>query len=95
MSLHGELDLATAPLFKGEFERPETATRPMLVLDLEDLSFVDSTGLRMILLAHDRSRERGQDFAITSGPPQVQRLLRITSVSDHLRIITSPDELLV
>jgi anti-sigma B factor antagonist len=65
------------------------------VLDLQDLEFIDSTGLRVLLTAHERSRERGQEFAITPGSQQVQRLLSITRVDEHLRVIASPDELLV
>ena len=38
---------------------------------------------------------RGQEFAITPGSPQVQRLLSITSVAEHMRVIASPDDLLV
>jgi anti-anti-sigma factor len=65
------------------------------VLDLEDLQFVDSTGLRIILAAHERAQERGDEFAVTRGSRQVQRLLSITRAGEHLRIIESPDELLV
>ena len=95
LSLHGELDLASAPLLQREIESPEIEAAAMVVLDLEALQFIDSTGLRIILSAHDRSRERGQEFAVTPGSQQVQRLLTITRVDEHLRIIASPDEMLV
>lgn len=94
LSIHGELDLASAPLLQSEIESVETEGAT-LVLDLEDLEFVDSTGLRIILAAHDRAQERGQEFAVTRGSRQVQRLLSITRAGEHLRIIESPDELLV
>jgi hypothetical protein len=42
-----------------------------------------------------RSRQRGHELAITPGSQQVQRLLTVTGVSDQLRIIAAPDELLV
>jgi anti-anti-sigma factor len=95
LALYGELDLASAELFDSEFESAEIGGAPMVVLDLEGLQFVDSTGLRMILSAHERARERGQEFAITPGSPQVRRLLTITRVGEHLRVIDSPNELLV
>jgi anti-sigma B factor antagonist len=95
LSLHGELDLASAPLLQREIESPEIEAAAMVVLDLEALKFIDSTGLRIILSAHDRSREGGQEFAVTPGSQQVQRLLTITRVDEHLRIIASPDEMLV
>ena len=66
-----------------------------MVLDLQDLQFVDSAGLRVILAAHERSRESGQELALTPGTEQVQRLFTIAGVIDHLRIIASPDELFV
>jgi anti-sigma B factor antagonist len=95
LSLRGELDLASAPLLQGEIEGSEVAGAAIVVLDLQDLDFIDSTGLRVLLSAHQRSRERGQQFAITPGSQQVQRLLSITRVDEHLRVIASPDELLV
>ena len=95
LRLHGELDLASAQLFQSEFESAEIGAAAMVVLDLKALQFIDSTGLRMILSAHKRAHERGQEFAITPGSPQVRRLLSITRVGEHLRVIASPDELLV
>jgi anti-sigma B factor antagonist len=95
LSLAGELDLASAPLLQNEIESPELTTAAMVVLDLQELKFLDSTGLRVLLAAHERSRERGQEFAITRSSQQVQRLLSITRVGEHLRTIASPGEMLV
>lgn len=95
LRLGGELDLASAPILERALEGTEIGTAALLVLDLDELQFVDSSGLRVILLAHEHARERGQEFAITPGSPQVQRLLSITSVTEHLRVIASPDELTV
>ncbi len=95
LHLEGELDLASSPILERALEGSEVAETPLLVLDLDELRFVDSTGLRIILLAHEGARSRGQEFAITPGSPQVQRLLSITSVAEHMRVIASPDDLLV
>ncbi len=96
LCLHGELDLASAPLLEQEIESASNeATAAMVVLDLMELRFIDSTGLRIVLAANERAQERGQEFALTRGSEQVQRLLSITGVGEHLRIIASPDELLV
>ncbi len=74
---------------------PASETSSIMVLDLQDLQFVDSAGLRVILAAHERSRQNGQALALTPGTEQVQRLFTIAGVNDHLRIIGSPDELFV
>ncbi len=95
LHLTGELDLASSAIFERALEDPALAAAPLLVLDLDDLKFVDSTGLRIILLAHEGARARGQEFAITPGSPQVQRLLSITSVAEHMHVIAPPDDLRV
>jgi anti-anti-sigma factor len=91
--LRGELDLAHAPLLHAAIEHVELDAASAIVLDLEELQFMDSTGLRAILWARERAQERGHEFAVTPGSQQVQRLLTITRVGDHLRIMASPDEL--
>jgi anti-sigma B factor antagonist len=92
---HGELDLLGAPILQQEIEKAAIEARGIVVLDLEDLQFVDSAGLRVILAAHDRARKNGQEFALTRGTEQVQRLFAIAGIGEHLRIILSSDELFV
>ena len=93
LRLHGELDLLGAPLLQKEIENAEAEAKGILVLDLQELQFIDSAGLRVILDAHERTRSRGTELALTRGPEQVQRLFTIAGVNEHLRIIASPDEL--
>lgn len=97
LGLHGELDLLGAPLLQEAIDRAEgeREASSIMVLDLQDLQFVDSAGLRVILAAHERSRQNGQELALTPGTEQVQRLFTIAGVNDHLRIIGTPDELFV
>jgi anti-sigma B factor antagonist len=58
LSLQGELDLASAPLLQAEIQGSEVESAAMLVLDLKELRFIDSTGLR-VLLARARTGVRG------------------------------------
>jgi anti-sigma B factor antagonist len=95
LRLQGELDLASAPLLEKEIEAIEVGTTATVVLDLEALQFIDSTGLRTILSAQARLRDRGGELAVTPGSSQVQRLLAITRADEHLRVVSSPDEMLV
>ncbi len=95
LGLHGELDLLGAPMLEEEISKAEANAPGIVVLDLRDLQFVDSAGLRVILAAHERSQREGKEFALTPGSEQVQRLFTIAGVSEHLRIIGSPDDQLV
>jgi anti-sigma B factor antagonist len=93
--MEGELDMANAPLLQGRIESDEIAGAKTIVLDLQQLTFLDSTGLRVILAARELCWRRGQEFAVTPGSQQVQRLLSVTGVGEHLRTIAEPGEMLV
>jgi anti-sigma B factor antagonist len=91
--LDGELDMASGPLLQSALEGDEVIESPTVVLDLHRLEFLDSTGLRIILAARERCRERNQEFAVTRGSEQVQRLLSVTGVAEHLRTVATPGEM--
>jgi anti-anti-sigma factor len=93
VTLTGELDMASAETLQQALDQESLSAEPMVVLDLEQLQFIDSTGLRIILRALERCRAHGQDFAITRGSAQVRRLLSITGVAAHLPTISSSDEM--
>lgn len=95
IEMEGELDMANASLLESAVESEELTELRTVVLDLQRLSFLDSTGLRVILHARELCWRRGQEFAVTPGSQQVQRLLSVTGVGEHLRTIAEPGELLV
>ncbi len=94
MVMDGELDMANAPALQAAIESDELSSPEAVVLDLQGLTFLDSTGLRVILAARELCRRRGQEFAVTPGSAQVQRLLSVTGVGEHLRTIATTGELL-
>ena len=90
----GELDLASGPALNAElaaFSGPDTT---LVVVDLRELEFMDSTGLSIIVRAHQRLAAEGCELSLVQGPPQVERLLDLTGVGERLRVVGSPDELL-
>ena len=95
LTLAGELDMASSELLEQALAGEDVLGESMVVLDLQQLQFIDSTGLRVILTTLDRCRERGQEFAITPGSEQVQRLLSVTGVAEHLPTIATADEIVV
>jgi anti-anti-sigma factor len=95
LSLDGELDLASVSLLESEVENATLDSPATIVLDLRKLEFIDSTGLRAILSLDKRSTERGATFALVRGSQQVQRLMSMTRVDEHLRIIATPEEILL
>jgi anti-anti-sigma factor len=93
LSVQGELDLASSPVLEEELARV-TAERPALVIiDLRELDFMDSTGLSVLIRAHQRAEEAGHRLGIVNGSRQVRRLLSLTGVADRLTIVDDPAEL--
>lgn len=81
--LSGELDLAGEAHLDGVLRAVEQDAE-RLIIDLGGLSFIDSTGLRLILLAWHRSREDGLRLTVVPGSEQVRRTLRITGLDGVL-----------
>jgi anti-anti-sigma factor len=90
----GELDLASSPELERELERGTSSDVELLIIDLRRLEFMDSTGLSVLVRAHQRATENGKRLAIVKGPQQVQRLLSLTGVADRLTVVDTPEELL-
>jgi anti-sigma B factor antagonist len=95
LKLSGELDMATAPHLEREIASASDSQPQAIVLDLRELDFIDSTGLRTLITEHERSLQSGRTFALVQGSKQVDRLMSITRVSEHLQIVSSPEEILV
>jgi anti-sigma B factor antagonist len=83
--LAGELDLCSAPRLQLALRQ---ARRWLLViLDLRDLSFIDSSGVQVIVDASTRALAADRRLVITRGPAQVDRMLTLCGASGALRIV--------
>jgi anti-sigma B factor antagonist len=94
IAVSGELDLASSPALQEELDRVASSDSKLLIIDLRELDFMDSTGLSVLVRAHQRAEEHGRQLAMVKGPQQVQRLLSLTGVGDRLTLVDSPEELL-
>lgn len=92
VSLRGELDLSTVGRVQDELQRVEAnGPPPVLVLDLSQLTFLDSTGLRCVVRADERAREGGHRFVVVKGPEAVQRVFTITRLDERLDLVDDVD----
>ena len=76
MLLEGELDLAAAPVLRERFEEAAGAGPRGVVLDMAEVTFVDSSALRELLRAHAAVRAAGGELVLAGVGPAVARLLR-------------------
>jgi anti-sigma B factor antagonist len=82
--LFGELDLATANSVQDELTRVEASDADSIIVDLSGLTFMDSTGIRLLYRAAARSRADSDRLALLRGGTAVQRALQITALEDRL-----------
>lgn len=82
--LSGELDLATAGAVDDELIRVQATDAGSIVLDLSGVSFIDSTGIRMLFSAAVRSRADSDRLTLRRGSAAVQRALQLSALIDQL-----------
>jgi anti-sigma B factor antagonist len=79
----GELDVASAPAFLAHLDGASAGLGDQLVLDLREVAFIDSTGLRALLTAYEICGER---LAIIPGPA-CDRLFDVAGVREYLPLV--------
>jgi anti-sigma B factor antagonist len=81
----GEIDMATAPMLQRELMAAMETGDGAVVLDLVDVTFFDSSGLRVAIVAHRDLKERGRRLAVVCDPEgHVQRTFTLAGVSNLL-----------
>ena len=87
-SLRGELDLAHAYTFDEQLRTVE-ATRPStVVIDLRELTFLDSCGLARLLAARRRARRLVHRLLLVRGSATVQRLFALAAVDEAFEMVS-------
>ena len=86
--LAGELDMASSPVLAEALGNARTAE---VIVDLRRLTFLDSTGLGVLLAADLRSREGDMALSFVPGIESVQRVFQITEIDRRVRWIDPPD----
>ena len=87
----GELDIATTPILERAFEAVYEGDAAMIIVDLTQLSFIDSAGIRALLQMNEAC-EADDRLRVVNGSPAVVRVLDISGVRHHLPIISSDDD---
>jgi anti-sigma B factor antagonist len=87
VAVQGEIDLANAGLLDAELERAEQTDAEEIVLDLSDVEFIDSTGLRVLMAAGRRSELDSNRLGVRRGTGQVARLMKLTQIDQMVRLL--------
>lgn len=91
VSVHGEIDLYTAPRLRAELDRVLARSEPVqLIVDMSGVEFCDSTGVNVLLAGYRRARETGGDLELAAPRPALRKILQVTGLESVFRVVAAP-----
>ena len=94
LALRGELDVATVPRLADPLREAIAAGKTAVVIDLGELTFLDSTGLMVLLNGLRRVVRQGGNLVIMCTNPTVLRLFDITGTASTFTVVDSREKAL-
>jgi anti-anti-sigma factor len=89
VSARGDIDLSTMAKATAALDGARAGARS-LVLDLREVGFMDTSGLRLIIEEQRRAAASGYRFAVRRGTSKVQRLFEIAGLADEHELFVEP-----
>jgi anti-sigma B factor antagonist len=83
LRLRGEIDMSTAPLLKDRLEQARDQSKSV-VLDLAELDFIDSSGLRLFIAARLGAQQDGWSVELINPGHNVRRLFEVSGLDGRL-----------
>jgi anti-sigma B factor antagonist len=81
IAVSGEIDFAVGDWFSAELARHVAAASGTVVLDLSGVTFMDSSGIAVLL-----ATARATEFRICAASPAVRRVIELTGLADALQL---------
>ena len=92
LRLQGELDIHFAPRLEEEIRDHLSAGRVLIVLDLSEVSYVDSTGLGVMIGALKNLQAAGGGLALAAPTTRIVRILQVTGLDGIFCVRQSVDD---
>src|SRR5258705_13752261 len=82
LTVRGDIDLASASDFEAALRGALDGSPSSIMIDLTELSFIDSSGLRVLVSLSKEAQARGASFGLRNIPRHAQRVLDITGLTE-------------
>lgn len=94
VSVTGELDLMTAPQFRESLLEAQASEKALVIVDLTNVTFIDSTAIGVLVGAFKRLRDGGIGMIIATQSPRVLRVFEVTDLDQLIKIVPSVEDAL-
>jgi anti-anti-sigma factor len=91
VSASGEIDLSTVPALETALLEAQSAALATLIVDLDRVTFLDSSGISALVAAHKRANAAGTGLRIISSARAVRRPLELVGLDAVLKLFDSYD----
>jgi anti-sigma B factor antagonist len=92
LEVRGEIDVASAPEFHAALADLMGQSGEAVMVDLRQVSFIDSTGLGVLVGAEKEMRDAGRDLRLVVIQPQITRLLELTGLDEVFTVLSSTSD---
>lgn len=89
--VYGEIDVLTTPRLHETLQEVIAESPSSLLVDLANVTFIDSTGLGALVVAHRHLEERGGKLRLVSVPPPVAQILEVTGLTNRFEVYADID----
>ncbi|MEH6515702.1 MAG: STAS domain-containing protein [Halioglobus sp.] len=93
VSLKGALNTDTAPVFEVDLQAAIAAGHQLTVLDMRDLDYISSAGLRVIFKAAKQAKADGRRLAAANRKPHIDKVFEILKALPDMAVFANDDEL--
>jgi len=87
LSLFGEVDLTNQWVLADAILQTERESDGAMVVDVQNIDYIDAGGLRVLLHAARRAHSSGTSFALRRPDPLLRRLLRVTGLDSTIAVL--------
>nr|WP_320026673.1 STAS domain-containing protein [uncultured Acetobacterium sp.] len=88
--IKGEIDIYSIEKFRETIENQIKTQVPEIILDCSELSYMDSTGMGVLIELRNKTKEMGQKIVMMNPRPNIKKLLTLTGVDKIIEVIDSP-----
>ena len=92
LAVSGEVDVATVPRLREQLHGLVASGTPRIVVDLDAVDFLDSTGLGVLVGALKRVRANGGELALVCTAPRIRKVFEVTGLTKVFALFDTVDE---